>query len=370
MDSSEGKLTINILQRKGRGGMLIGACGYGATGSSVVSDLLREYDEVQVYDKYEFWLSYRVDGLEDLEYHLMKQYSKGESCDAAINRFLRKSKSYMVPFINKPCKGKKFYQLSKQFINEITQFEFKGLYTHEVCSGYVIKDVFAFASKKIFMPKIIEKIVGHRVYVWPCAIKRYSIEPENFYTAVQRYTSSVLEAMGADLSKPICLDQPFSGNNPECSMKFYKDAKAIVVDKDPRDLFLAGKYTKDPNFKFSPIDDVEKFIIYYKNMRRHYGESQDVLRIRFEDLIYNYDESISKIENFLGIHNHIRRKEFFDPSRSINNTQLIRLHPEDEYNIKRIEKELPQFLFDFRKYKEISFNGKPFDGAARKAFEQ
>ena len=69
--------------------MVIGACGYGATGSSVISDLLQEYEDVQVYDTFESWISYRVDGLEDLEYHLMKQYTKGESCDVAIKRFLR-----------------------------------------------------------------------------------------------------------------------------------------------------------------------------------------------------------------------------------------------------------------------------------------
>lgn len=350
--------------------MIIGACGYGATGSSVVSDLLKEYDDIQVFDSFEFWMSYRVDGLEDLEYHIMKQYSKGESCDAAIRRFLRKSKSYMVPFINKPCSGNLFYQLSKQFIAEITQFKFKGLYTAEVCSGYILKDIFAFASKKVFMPKIIEKILGKRVYLWPCGDKYYSIEPDNFYEAAQKYTSAVLEAMGADLNKPICLDQPFSGNCPECSFKFYKDPYAIVVDKDPRDLYLAGKFTKDPNFKFSPINDVDKFIIYYRNMRRHFVENERILRIRFEDLIYNYDESIHKIESFLNIHNHARAKQIFEPSRSINNTQLIRLHPEEQDNILKIERELSEFLFDFDSYKKVIFNGKPFDGAARKAFEQ
>ena len=68
--------------------MIIGACGYGATGSSVVTDLLREYDNVQVYDDFEFVLSYRVDGLQDLEYHVMKQYAKNETSDYAIKRFL------------------------------------------------------------------------------------------------------------------------------------------------------------------------------------------------------------------------------------------------------------------------------------------
>lgn len=349
--------------------MIIGACGYGATGSSVITDLLREYDDVQVVDNFEFWIAYCVDGLEDLEYHLMKQYSKGESCDAAIRRFLRRSKSYKVPFINKPCAGNKFYEISRCFIEEITQFRFKGAYTADVCTGHVFRDVFAFAFKKIFMPQFIEKILNKRTYLWPCGVKYYSVEPENFYEAAIKYTNAILDAMNMDKSKPICLDQPFTGNSPENSMKFFEDPYAIIVDKDPRDLFLSGKYSRDPNFKFSPISDVDKFIIYYRNMRKHTISSDKVLELRFEDLVYNYDKTLEKIEKFLNLGKHTRVKQIFDPSKSINNTQLIRLHPDERENINKIEEELADFLYPFENYKNIEFNGKPFDGAARKMVE-
>ena len=350
--------------------MIIGACGYGATGSSVVTDLLREYDDIQVYDDFEFWMAYRVDGLEDLEYHIMKQYSKGESCDIAIRRFLKRSRSYMLPFINKPCDGKVFYKYSKEFIEQITQLKFKGSYTADICTGYLLKDFFAFASKKVFMPKIIEKITKKRSYIWPCGLKYYSVEPENFYDEAKKYTTKILKEMGVDFQNPVCLDQPFSGNCPENSMKFFDDSYAVVIDKDPRDLYLAGKYTKDPNFKFSPIDDVEKFIIYYRNMRKHEVVNERVLRLRFEDLIYNYENSINKIEQFLKLGEHKRKKEIFNPDKSINNTQLIRLHPEETEAIRKIETELSEFLFPFEKYSSVEFNGRPFDGASRKVFEQ
>lgn len=348
--------------------MIIGACGYGATGSSVICDLLQEYNDVQVFDTFESWWSYRVDGLEDLEYHLMKHYSKGESCDAAIRRFLRRSKCYMVPFIHKPCNGKKFYDLSKQFIDEITQFNFLGCYTADVCTGYLIRDIFAFASKKILIPHVLEKIAGRHVYLWPCSKKYFSVDPDNFYDSARMYTLGVLKAMGADLTKPICLDQPFSGNNPEDSFKFYEDPYAIVMDRDPRDLYLASKFTKDPNFKFLPTDDVNDFIVNYRSIRKHKSNSERVLYIRFEDMIYNYDNCVNEIEHFLKIKNHNRKKEIFDPARSINNTQLFRLHPEEKANIEIISNALPEFLYDFDKYGNISFKGNPFDGAARKPF--
>lgn len=350
--------------------MIIGACGYGATGSSVLTDFLSEYQDVQVYDTFEFVLPYIADGLEDLEYHLIKQYAKSESCDVAMRRFLRRCKLYKTPFINKPCNGNLVYKYSKEFIEEITQIKFTGMYTTDTCTGYLVRDIMAFASKKIFMPKVVEKITGAQSYLWPCHEIRFSVEPENFYTSARRYTRRILEAMGADLTKPICLDQPFTGNAPENSFRFFDDPYAIVVDRDPRDLFLSGKYTKDPNYKFSPCYDVKQFVIYYKKLREHHKSHKRVLRLNFEDFIYNYDATVTVIEQFLKLGKHIRKKSMFDPSKSINNTQLIRLHQDERDNIKYIEKTLSDYLFNFENYTNVVFNGNPFDGAARKAFYQ
>lgn len=359
-----------MINSKRRLAMIIGSCGYGATGSSVLTDLLREYDDVQVYDNFEFVLSYRVDGLEDLEYHLMKQYAKNLSGDFAIKRFIEMSKCYMTPFINKPCDGRRFHQLSKKFIDEITQVSYKGADTADMLSANPLRNIFAFASKKVIAPKIIEKIVGKPVYFWPCRTQYFSVEPSNFYDAARKYTSNILKEMGADLSKPICLDQPFEGNAPENSFKFFEDPYAIIVDRDPRDCFLAAKYSKDTNYKFMPRYDVDQFIVYYKNMRLHKTVHDRVLKMRFEDFVYNYEESVEKVEQFLHLKQHARKKQFFNPTRSINNTQLIRLHPEDKESISRIERELEEFLFPYEMYPNVKFGGRPFDGAARKAVEQ
>ena len=152
----------------------------------------------------------------------------------------------------------------------------------------------------------------------------YSVEPENFYEEAKKYINNILEAMGVDLSRPVCLDQPFEGNAPQQSFPFFDDPYAVVIDRDPRDLYLAGKYTKDPNFKFTPKKNVDDFIIYYKNLRKNQkNDNQRILRVNFEDLIYCYEDSIKKIEEFLNLGEHIREKQIFDPEKSINNTCLL-----------------------------------------------
>ena len=52
--------------------MIVGACGFGGTGSSAVKDLLKEFENIQVLDRAESMFAFKVDGLQDLEYHLVK----------------------------------------------------------------------------------------------------------------------------------------------------------------------------------------------------------------------------------------------------------------------------------------------------------
>ena len=345
--------------------MIIGSCGFGGTGSSVLTDLLSEYDGIQIYDRFEFVLSYRVDGLQDLEYHLMKSYAKFESGDYAIKRFLKQSKCYMTPFINKPCDGNIFYKLSNEFIDSILQLKYRGTDTVDLLSGNILKNIFAFFSKKIFMPKVIEKIIHKPSFLWPCRDIFYSIEPDNFYEEARKYIKNILTAMGADFAKPICLDQPFEGNNPEQSFPFFEDPYAVIIDRDPRDLFLDAMYNKSPDGKFFPRTNVQDFVVYYRNMRKNKKDTDRILYIYFEELIYDYDKSVKRIENFLHLGKHIRPQSLFNPNTSINNTQMVRLHPENQKDIEYIEQELKDFLFPFNNYPSPEYSGKPFSGTGK-----
>lgn len=57
--------------------MIVGTCGFGSTGSSVVSDYLLEYENTMVLDRLDFtWVSKRLDGLIDLEYHVMHPHQR------------------------------------------------------------------------------------------------------------------------------------------------------------------------------------------------------------------------------------------------------------------------------------------------------
>lgn len=347
--------------------MIIGACGYGATGSSIITDFLREFDDVQVFDDFEFTFTYRVDGVEDLEYHLMKQYAKSISGDAAIKRFVEAANYIKTPLIHKPTDKETYLKIVDKYVSSITQTKFKGMESIDVISGNVPRNIINLGMKKVVLPRLIENRKKRASFGWPNRDIYISIEPDNFYEASKEYIKDILRAMGADLSKTIVLDQPFEGNAPWNSFKFFDEPRAIIVDRDPRDLYLEAKHTLIAEGRFIPRQDVLSFCEYYRRIRtkRPTKDTENILILKFEDLIYNYEEATSKIIKFCKLGEHVRKKQYFNPSRSVNNTQLIRKYPEDESAIRQIEGELEEYLYPFDKYKDVDTMGEAFVGSSK-----
>lgn len=347
--------------------MIIGACGFGATGSSLVTDLLSEFDELQHFGDFEFSFVYKADGVEDLEYHLVKQFSRSISGDTAIKRFLYSSKYIYTPLIHKPTDARIFMNIANKYVDALLQTKFKGMESIDVISGNIPRNIIALGMKKIILPKTIERVLKRPTYGWPNRDVYISIKPENFYDASKEYIRDILKAMGADLRKPIVLDQPFEANSPEQSFKFFDDPYAIVVDRDPRDLYLEAKYRGIAEYRFVPRNDINSFCEYYRRIRtgRPQKDTDRILNVQFEDLIYEYEINVKRIINFLGLGVHVRKRKSFNPDRSVNNTQLIRMYPKEKSAIKYIEEQLTEFLYPFEKYKDVKTDGKALIGSSR-----
>lgn len=335
--------------------VIVGACGYGGTGSSAVKDLLKEFDVTQTLDRAEGMFAFKVDGLQDLEYHLIKQYSREISGDVAIKRFLDASKYANTPFVKKLyLNPKKYKKDTEDFINAIVQTKYKGMGNYDYETGNLIKSILYLGFKKVVI-KWYEKMTGKLYTAWPMRDLYVSINPSNFYLEAKKYMSSIITNAGGDLSKIIVLDQPFEGNNPEQSFPFFEDPYAIVVDRDPRDLYIAASY-QWPDGMFMPRRDVKSFVSYYKEIRENQknGNSDKVMRISLEKLIFEYENTKKCIMKFLDLkeENHIYPKKFFNPQYSIKGIQLYKKIPGHEEEIQYIETELKKYLFPFEDYSE------------------
>jgi hypothetical protein len=350
----------------------IGVCGFGATGSSCVTDFLKEFDENIVLDDIEFFLPYFPDGIDDLAYHLHAGSLKFQSSIVAIERFQKLCKNNSMRFMKRATHGQ-FEKLTQNYLQKIIQLDWYCYCNIDNFLLYPIqKNILIGNIIKHFLLKslsALEKIINREIHIYPLRERHFSINPENFTTITREYVNALLSSMGKQNGKNVVLDQPFAGNNPQKSFAYFDNPKAIVVDRDPRDLYLSvKKFSRYEGWRFTPTETVEKFVIYYKRLRENMPYTlphKDILNIHLEDMIYEYDKTTKHIIMFLDLKEHSKPKSIFDPQISINNTHLIDRFHDCAHDIEYIEKKLPEYLYPFEKYQiKKSQNGKLFSNSS------
>ena len=342
--------------------MLIGACGFGSTGSSAVTDYLKEYDSFQVLDRIEFtWVS-DVDGLIDLDYHLSCPHSRTEDSIYSIERYKELCARKSQYFQKTGLSGTAFQKSVDDFLNSIIQTSWKWdkpgnkPFWDRLCR-YFLNRINYVSKWEIKHGRQWNKYPYEDVYL--------SVKPANFDEAARKHVHELLEGIGADFTKPIVMDQPFPGNNPQSCFKFFEDPYAVVVDRDPRDNYVFARTKLLGKWHLMPVEPVEEFVKYYRALRKNqpYTEPNErVMSIKFEDMVYHYDETTARLRDFLHLPENPNPKSIFDPSISMPNTQVWKRFPQFAKDVEYIEKELPEYLFDYTGCPEPDPNGKMFFG--------
>ena len=174
---------------------------------------------------------------------------------------------------------------------------------------------------------------------------------DKFLFATKKYMNSVCDIIAeGESDKMLVFDQLIPTGHCTEFMEMLDDSRMIVVDRDPRDVFVRGLI-----WPFIPTDNVDDFICWFKTIREnsyHYVlENKNVLLLKFEDIIYKYDEYVPQIEQFLGLQSsqHSAPKTQFIPEKSARNTMTWGKLPKETVN--RIEAELGEYCYDFSQVK-------------------
>ena len=328
--------------------------GYMGSGSSAITDLISEFKDCQNEHKdYEYVLLHCPNGLFDLADKLLIGNNAVRS-DEAIRSFeLQMYKLYNKKFWwvgnYENIIGTRFKEITDNFISNIQQYNYSGYwYMHEEVD---CKMFFKLLLRKPLKTISKNRICSSKILKYNDGMRISFIKSKEFYKYAHDYIYDVVEEI-SDGKDNVILDQfllPF--NLYRVDDYFDDKLRAIVVERDPRDVFIINKYIWSEKQLCVPMPtDVSMFCEYYKGMRESEKKynSDKVLRIKFEDLIYNYDEQVKIITKFLGFKksDHIFPKTRFVPELSIKNTQLFR---KDEYRdeIKAIEEMLKDYLYDF-----------------------
>ncbi len=326
---------------------------YMGSGSSAVTDLISEFKDVNnEYGYFEYVFLHCPGGVFDLEDKLLNGNNILRS-DEAIKNFLNTmkqlyDKKYWWVGNYKYKINEKFYSRTEQYIKELTDFSLNSYWYYQENTN--LKMYFKLIVNKIVKFITFGKVKLKRPLLYNTMNLAYPSK-EKFYAITKKYIYDILE-MFDDSDNDILFDQLLLPYNLfRIDNYFNDDLKVIVVERDPRDVFLQNKYIYSKTNNIVPFScDVDEFCKQYRMIREMevISNSSKILRIRFEDLVYKYDKTKQIIMKFLGYNekDHINPKGKFDPSKSIKNTQLFK---KEEYvkEGKIIEKNLKEYLYDF-----------------------
>ena len=333
---------------------IITCAGYYGTGSSIVTDLLKEFDNCYSLGEYEFRFIQDPDGISDLDYNLVENNHRHNS-GFALKKYERLCKFLSGNLLLKKYEkyfNNGFFDESERYINQLKDLEWIGMW-HE--------DVRARGMLFYYLERTLNKIAVYlnsiffnekeRGYTLLKNEKTYYANPgKKFYEITKNYIDKLCELANKEKKEFIVFDQLVPPSNLIRYNRYFNNIKIIVVDRDPRDCYLLEKlYYKGT---IIPVKNVDDFIKWYSLVRQHRkveNDPENVLRINFEYAIYNYDKFVSDIYNFLNINkeHHIEKYKYFNPKISKKNTQLWEKHPELKQDIEKIKKELNEYCWNY-----------------------
>ncbi|GEM_PF-1086980 len=341
---------------------VIGVCGFGSTGSSAVHDYLLEFENTMEPGRAEFDWAYVPDGLLDLEYHLFHPYARTMDSIIAIKRFMDISETLAAGYSGASgMKREDFLDSVRRLVDSITQasWHWYRLKDHSIWERLKYKYL-----QKVIMPR--EKRTKEINNGWPQPLVRFSVCPENFMTVAQQHIREVLCLMGWDEKRDLIVDMAFSSCLPEPSMRFFPNAYAIIVDRDPRDIFIHAHTVLMGRNHWMPFN-VKDFCTYYRGLRNSSKreDSERILHVSFCDLVYRYEETTSRIRQFLGYGENSAPNTLFIPELSKANTQEWLRFPQFADDIRHIEQQLPEYLYDFTSCEAPDANAEMFWGRSK-----
>lgn len=341
--------------------IILTSTGYGDSGSSAGTNILEEFSSVTSFgNKFECTFIHEADGIYDLENAINEGHRL--KIDLATKRFLSLAKILDQDSDYQKYFNGQFYKKTEKYIESITVCKWDGSW-HRAFETK--KTAFAEKQRIRFAEVLFNALYRKRQFNsyepdgWhpsynPIIDCYYIDKKSDFYEKTRTYISDLFSN---DLykNKYVLVDQLLPAYDIGRYSNYFVDIKTLVIDKDPRDLY--AMQIAEKGVGYIPCDNVDIFIDWYKATRaQRYRLNTEwkntALFIPFESLVYEYENSLEKIKEFTGLNTdeHIYKKQFFIPEKSIVNTQVYKRYPQLKKDIDKIEKELEEYCFHFEKY--------------------
>ena len=331
---------------------IISCASFGSSGSGVVTDYLSEFDNIYNPGDYEFRFLQDYGGVTTLEDCLVHSHHRHNS-DIAIKNFKKYIDYQSGDIFNKRYEmffNNKFQKISYEFLDELIEVKWKGYWEeYQILSPRII----SLLKYKIY-PRILRLLHGNKAYIAKYVPRKEMYfsnpSPEYFTECVKKYLNKLFQAVDEDNHyEYLFFDQLLPSDDIDRHFSYFDNLHVIVVDRDPRDYYIENVLKLGEGWVPKNVD---QFITLYRGIRKklnNQNEHPNILRIHFEDTIYKYEEFSEKINTFLNLSekNHIYPLKYFNPNKSISNTQLWKKQKVDIKIIHQIENKLSEYCYAF-----------------------
>ena len=332
---------------------VICACGFGDSGSGAVTDLLSEFDNITVIGDHDIHggspLS-KDKKVPRFEVDIFRCYGGLFDLEGAFEPVTHTSIVKILAFLNAMeyyyktpryhiCNDK-FMELVYEFIDNITTGKIEASNPLDGDNAFIFRqgpDEEAYSN--IYNPFVFDRL-KKRYYWMPKDItkKQYRAYAKEFITKFLNTIESK-EYLALDQFVALC------GCDFGIFKEYIDNCKIITIYRDPRDVYCQAMLV---NHLWVPSDP-DEFITWYKGShidKYISANDPDHLCVRFEDTIFDYENTTDKIINLLEIDksHHINKKVQFRPEFSKRNVGLYKAF-ENQDIIKYIEDNLKEFCY-------------------------
>lgn len=331
----------------------ISCASYYGTGSSAITDYVSEFDTVYSFTDEEFRFIQDPDGISDLEFNTVEVFNRHNS-GHAIKRYKK-----LVDFYNGNFLGRKYYNFfgenwkkySYEYIDNLTSFTYKGWWQYDLYD----RGRWFYFRKRIGNKLLHKTLWKNKPEKTLNTMKNeitYASNPDEktFLKYTREYIEKLFASVIPDEKNIIMVDQLVPPTKLSRYLRYFNDIKVVVVDRDPRDIFILDKYV----WKSGVIpNDVETFCKWYKYTRNHRKfenmHTENVEFVYFEDLVYEYESTTDRLNEWLKLDKskHINKKKYFNPEKSKNNTKMWEKILESAKEVAYIENQLREYLYNY-----------------------
>lgn len=338
--------------------MIVSSTGFGFTGSTAITDLISEYSGVYTskVPSYELGFFTSPHGITNL-YNNLVLSNYPDAWYSATKYYKKQCEAWSKDGVKMNYEmffNGHFMEYSKEYLEKLGgndyyyNYDFTDVGPEKKMLYKIVNKMYHITSASKNKGKYGEQNIKP-LTLFMNKEKNYlfDITEEDFIEKTRAYFSKLFRSASEDSIINVHGMVPIQTID-DCS-KYFDDLRIIATERDPRDIYLTAKHRwLTLNY---PCKDIDVYCKYYKWLRTRLNRVSDtkVLYIRFEDLVFHYDESVKRIEDFLGLksENHVRKKARFIPEKSSEGCNLIVKYPEEKRNIKIIEDSLSEWLYKF-----------------------